>query len=248
MCSISGLRRALDPVILAEDAGIKPDPWQRNLLRSASDRILINASRQSGKSTTCGVLAAHKAAFTPRSLVLLLSPSLRQSQELFSKTKAALPDRPQRESSLSLELVNGSRVISLPGSEKTIRGYSGAALLIVDEAARVDDGLYYAVRPMMAVACGTLILLSTPHGKRGAFFDAWNSGEEWERYEVPAEACPRISPEFLEEERRSMPERFYLQEYCCEFVETEDQVFAYEIVRGAVTPEVSPLRFEEGWA
>jgi hypothetical protein len=58
---------------------------------------------------------------------------------------------------------------ALPGTEKTIRGFSGAALLIVDEAARVDDALYYAVKPMLAVSGGSLLMLSTPYGRRGEF-------------------------------------------------------------------------------
>jgi hypothetical protein len=60
---------------------------------------------------------------------------------------------------------------ALPGTEKTIRGFSGAALLIVDEAARVDDALYYAVKPMLAVSGGSLLMLSTPYGRRGGFFE-----------------------------------------------------------------------------
>jgi hypothetical protein len=48
---------------------------------------------------------------------------------------------------------------ALPGTQKSIRGFSGAALLIVDEAARVDDALYYAVKPMLAVSGGSLLML-----------------------------------------------------------------------------------------
>jgi hypothetical protein len=131
--------------------------------------------------------------------------------------------------------------VTLPGTEKTIRGFSGAALLIVDEAARVDDELYFAVRPMLAVSGGALMMLTTPHGKRGVFFEEWTSGAGWERYEVSAEECPRITPEFLEEEREALPSWVYRQEYECSFEETEDQVFTHEMVERAVTSEVTPL-------
>ena len=70
-----------------------------------------------------------------------------------------------------LEFANGSRVLSLPGTERTVRGFSEVSLLVIDEAARVDDGLYYAVRPMLAVSGGRLVALSTPYGKRGWFHD-----------------------------------------------------------------------------
>jgi hypothetical protein len=151
------------------------------------------------------------------------------------------PVSPQAERKLSLELENGSRIVTLPGSEKTIRGFSGTALLILDEAARVADELYFAVRPMLAVSSGALMMLSTPYGKRGVFYDEWTGGQGWERYRVPAEECPRIPPEFLEEERRALPSWVYRQEYECSFEGTEDQVFTLEMVERAVTSELAPL-------
>jgi hypothetical protein len=240
------LRLALDRVAFAEKLGIVPDGWQGDFLRSSADRVLLNCSRQSGKSTMSAVIALHRALYHPGSLVLCLAPALRQSQELFAKIAGFYRDlgRPvpaQGERKLSLELENDSRIITLPGSEKTIRGFSGAALLLVDEASRVDDELYYAVRPMLAVSGGALMMLTTPYGKRGVFFEEWSGGQGWERYEVPASQCPRISEEFLEEERASLPPFIFRQEYECSFEETEDQVFTTEMIDRAVTDEVQPL-------
>jgi hypothetical protein len=138
-------------------------------------------------------------------------------------------------------LENGSRIVTLPGSEKTIRGFSGTSLLVLDEAARVEDQLYFAVRPMLAVSGGALMMLSTPYGKRGMFFEEWTGAGGWERYEVPADKCPRITEEFLEEERASLPPWVYRQEYECSFEETEDQVFTTDLIDRAVTSEVKPL-------
>jgi hypothetical protein len=240
------LKFALDRVAFARALGIQPDAWQEDLLRSTSDRVLLNCSRQSGKSTMSAVIALHRALFYPDSLVLCLAPALRQSQELFGKVLGfyrdlGRPVAPQGERKLSLELENGSRIVTLPGSEKTIRGFSGVGLLLVDEASRVADELYFAVRPMLSVSGGALMLLSTPYGKRGIFHEEWTDGHGWDRYEVPASQCPRISEEFLEEERRALPRRIFRQEYECSFEETEDQVFSYEDVAGAITDEVAPL-------
>ena len=149
------LRLALDRSSFARAVGVEPDPWQEDLLKSTSDRVLLNCSRQSGKSTTSAIIALHRALYHPSSLILCLALALRQSQELFGK-RAGLyrdlgrPVQPQGERKLSLELQNGSRIVTLPGSEKTIRGFSGTSLLIVDEASRVADELYFAVRPMLA--------------------------------------------------------------------------------------------------
>jgi hypothetical protein len=240
------LRLALDRVSFARALGLEPDAWQEELLRSTSDRVLLNCCRQSGKSTISGVIALHRALYHPGSLVLCLAPALRQSQELFGKVLGFYRDlgRPvpaYAEGKLSLELENSSRIVTLPGTEKTIRGFSGAALLIVDEAARVEDELYFAVRPMLAVSGGALMMLSTPYSKRGVFYEEWSGGHGWERYEVPASQCPRISREFLEEERASLPPFIFRQEYECSFEDTEDQVFTTDLIDRAVTDEVAPL-------
>jgi hypothetical protein len=240
------LALALDSTTFVRFLGIDPDSWQERLLRSGSARILLNCSRQSGKSTMAALIALHRALYHPGSLVLVLAPAERQAKELFSKAASFYrslghPIRSDSYRKLGMELTNGSRIEALPGTEKTIRGFSGAALLIVDEAARVDDALYYAVRPMLAVSGGSLIMLSTPFGKRGAFFEEWTNGIGWERYEIPASQCPRISAAFLEEERRSLPRRVYRQEYECSFEETDDQVFSFEDVAAAIRPDVTPL-------
>ncbi len=240
------LALALDRASFAKALGLEPDPWQERLLRSSSDRVLLNCCRQSGKSTMTGLIALHRALYHPGSLILCLAPALRQAQELFAKVLAFYRDldrpvAPQAERKLSLELENGSRIVTLPGTEKTIRGFSGAALLIVDEAARVDDGLYYAVRPMLAVSGGALMMLTTPYGKRGVFYEEWTRGAGWERYEVPAEECRRITLEFLEEERATLPSWVFRQEYECSFEETEDQVFTTDMIDRAVTSDVKPL-------
>jgi hypothetical protein len=244
--SISSLRHALDRVAFAEDLGVEPDDWQRDLLRSTSERILMLCSRQAGKSTMAAVVALHRAVYQPDSLILVLAPAERQAKELFAKIAAfyrvlghAVPSDSHRK--LGMALANGSRIEALPGTEKTIRGFSGVDLLILDEASRVADELYHAVRPMLAVSGGSLMMLSTPYGKRGVFFEEWTEGAGWERYEIPASEVPRISEEFLAEERRALPTRVYQQEYFCAFVETDDQVFSYEDVEGAITEEVTPL-------
>lgn len=240
------LAMALDPARFAVQCGIPPDDWQASVLRSTASQLLLNCSRQSGKSTTVALAGLHRALFWPGSLVLLVTPSLRQSQELFRKVIAGFealgrPVDPEAESTLRLELPGGSRIAALPGKEQTIRGYSGVDLLILDEAARVLDSTYRALRPMLAVSGGRLLALSTPAGRRGWFFEAWDHGESWQRFEIKATECPRISPEFLESERASLPRSWFEQEYLCQFNEAEGAVFMHEDVMAAVSGDVLPL-------
>jgi hypothetical protein len=144
---------------------------------------------------------------------------------------------------MSLLYPNGSRIVGLPGNEETIRGYSAVSLLLVDEASRVPDDLYLAVRPMLTVSEGALWLMSTPNGKRGFFWEAWErGGPEWEKVGVTAYDCARIRGEVLEEERQTMGERWFRQEYLCEFTEAEDGVFDGDLMRGAMTTKFERLK------
>jgi len=236
----------LDPVALATRAGLPPDGWQGAVLRAQAPRVLLNCSRQSGKSSVAAVLAVHCALYEAPALVLLVSRAQRQAQELFRKcldvyraTGRLVPT--DAESGLRIELENGSRIIALPGAEETTRGYSGVRLLAIDEASRVSDALYHALRPTLAVSAGRLLALSTPWGQRGWWHAAWVSDEPWLRVEVPATQCPRIPPAFLEEERRAQGELKYASEYECRFVDVEDSVFSGEQVQAALDPTVAPL-------
>lgn len=241
------LFHGFDAASLMEQCGLSPDPWQRDFLGSRPGRSLLLCSRQAGKSTTVAVLALHEALYLEHSLVLLLSPCLRQSQELFRKVVSLYQDLPhpvpvKRLSALRLELKNHSRIISLPGKEENLRGFSKVKLLIIDEAARVPDELYYSVKPMLAVSRGRLVALSTPWGQRGWFYDCYISGGPgWQRYKITASDCPRIAPQFLAEERQSMPETWYRSEYLCEFTDPVDQLFSYDLIQEALTGEVKAL-------
>ncbi len=174
---------ALDPGFILRARGIQPDAWQQRLLLCEDRQILLNCSRQSGKSTTVAALALHTALCRSRSLVLLLSPSLRQSIELFRKVLDCFNGIREMIAvntlnQTSVEFANRSRIICLPGEEETIRSFSGVNLLVIDEAARVPEDLYRSVRPMLAVSRGRLICLSTPFGKQGWFYREWHNGEE----------------------------------------------------------------------
>jgi hypothetical protein len=261
------------PELILQRAGVTPDRWQTEVLRTRKAQILLLCSRQVGKTLVAAALALRTALLEAPALVLVLTPSERQSSEFMRRIKelhealrqpldmagrvqsfyekqvaeAAQDDdyfrlpTTTRESSLQLHLDNGSRIIGLPASEGKVRVYSAVALLLIDEASRVDDALYRAMRPMLAVSRGRLLALSTPFGKRGWFHDAWHGAGDWERVRITAEQCPRIPADFLAEERRALGERWYRQEYLCSFEETIDAVFAYADIQAAMSDEVQPL-------
>ena len=232
-------------------AGFNPDPWQKKLIDIPPKRGLILTSRQVGKSTTVGAITTNVITKEPGALVLLLSPSQRQSGELFRKVldfynSAGKPIPTVSETALGLELENGARVVSLPGKGKTVRSFSGVRLIIIDEASLVEDELYHTVRPMLAVSGGSIILLSTPFGKRGFFHREWESGSNvWERVMITADQCPRISKEFLAEELEALGDWWYRQEYFCEFMDTTDSPFTFEQIQAILCEDTEPM-FDEG--
>jgi hypothetical protein len=220
--------------------GLEPDPWQVEVLQAGHPRLLLNCCRQAGKSTVVALLGLAEALYLPATKVLLVSRSLRQSAELFRIVtdfyrRLGSPFR-ERQTTEELQLTNLSRIVCLPCKEETIRGYSRVGLLVIDEAARVPDDLYRAVRPMLAVGNGRLICLSTPYGKRGFFHDAWaNGGADWARIEAPAERIGRITPEFLAGERRALGASWFRQEYECSFEALEGLVYP-DFARCVVRP------------
>jgi hypothetical protein len=143
---------------------------------------------------------------------------------------------------LAVRFANGNRFVARPGSEKSARSFSAVTLLLEDEAARVEDALYNSVRPMLAVSNGRHILMSTPFGKQNHFFKIWSEqGAMWERIEIPAEMCPRITKEFLEEERLTNP--WFEQEYHCVFMETEGSIFSSALFQSLADPNISAMKF-----
>jgi len=243
------LAYSLDPVLWGEEVlGFHPDPWQASLLRSRSKKIILNCSRQSGKSTVCAALGLHESIYRRPSFGLVIAPTQDQSSELmlkFDEFRGAveLPsDYLSTDTKLAVRFANGNRFIARPGSEKSARSFSAVTLLLEDEAARVADALYNSVRPMLAVSNGRHVLMSTPFGKQNHFFKIWDEQRDlWEWYEIPAEQCPRITKEFLEEEQRTNP--WFEQEYHCVFMDSEGSIFSSDLFRSLANPAVSAMKF-----
>ncbi len=236
-----------DATAFVRSVGFEPDELQAKLLNQDSHRLLLNCTRQWGKSTVTALKAVHHAYTRAESLTLVVSPTARQTSEFVRKARlflgrAGVRAKGDGGNAISIALPNGSRVVGLPGTADTSRGYSGVSLLVIDEAAFVRDEQYDAVRPSLAASDGALWMMSTPRAKSGFFYEAWaNGGEEWERLSVRATECPRISARFLERERRSMDEQTFRREYLCEFADGADMLFTREMVDAAFSDEVRPL-------
>ena len=235
---------------LASEMGIALDPWQRDVLISDRRRKLCLVTRQGGKGTVATLAAIEKMIGDVGSKTIVLAPTEDQSKRLLNRIRegyALLPAAPRIITDVASEfrLINGSHVRAMPGSERSVRGIDAVDLLVVDEAALVPDELYAAVRPVLATTDGEELDLSTPHGKRGWFYLAVQraTGEDPPAHmhfvKVTAPEISRIKPGFLANERSELGDFVYRQEYLCEFVDDETQLYATDLVMGALSTTAS---------
>ncbi len=253
-----------DPVyyvqeVLAESK-FKPDESQKEFLRATNEEIILCWSRQSGKTTSAAVKLTHRVMTTSGLQVLIISASQRQAgimqsivrqfvlmaQKTVKKWRIVkefeMHEDPLDDNSkmikcnaMALEIGNGSEVISVPAKEDTIVGYS-PDIIAIDEAARVPDAVYYAILPMRAAHPCQLILISTPNGQRGFFYEEWHENRRpWLKRMVTAHDCPRISKEFLTQERNAVPRDIFEQEYECSYLAVAGSLFTPEQIASMFT-------------
>lgn len=225
-----------------------PDDKQEMILKGEYYRLILNCTRQFGKSTVTAAKAVHRAWTRPGSLTLVVSPSERQSREFLRKAKEfveclRVKPRGDGDNKISVQLPNRSRIVGLPGKTARIRGFSAVSLLIIDEAAWVSEEQFESVQPMLATTDGDIWMLSTPWGQRGVFWETWMGryDEEWTRVSVKATECPRIKTRFLEGQRKRMGDVSFRREYMCEFMDVEDSVFRREDLERAVSGKIRAL-------
>lgn len=243
------LRYELDPVEMFTDLVGDPDPWQREALRSyaaGTKRMLWLASRQAGKSSVASILGLWTALYNPGSLVLMVSPSLPQSQELFRKSVQGYRDLGQpvgveAASALRLEMSNGSRIVALPGSSTTTVGYT-SDLVLLDEAMRTSSELVESVLPTVAVSGGSVVALSSAGPAVGWFHGLWSRGDiddHWKRFTATADDVPRITEEIIQEALLTRGPRYTDREFFCQWSADDDAFLPPDMVDSIFAREVA---------
>jgi hypothetical protein len=236
----------------AAEMGYALDDWQRFVLTAPHRRKVCLVSRQGGKGLVGTLTAITKAIEDPGSKIVILTPTEDQSKRLLSRIKedyARLATAPRviTDTAKEWRLINGSRALAMPGSETSVRGIDAVDLVITDESAFVPDELHAAVRPMLATTNGEELDLSTANGKRGFFYRAYLRATtppipgHMLAVRVTADQIPRITPEFLANEREEMGQFLYDQEYNVMFLDDVTQLFATEHIHAALVDGPGPL-------
>ncbi|MBO8469855.1 MAG: hypothetical protein IAA72_08740 [Spirochaetes bacterium] len=192
--SFRDMDRALSRSSYAISCGFHPYAWQTAVLESHAKFKIIDGARQSGKSTIVSVVPAHKAKYKSKSLSLVIAPTRAQANEDMLKIKElAHKDSSYpsfvKNSAFEIALSNGSRIVVVTATDKAARGYSAPDVIVVDEASRVPDTVYSsAILPMQTASPEDfeLILISTPFGKQGFFYDCWANSEVYKKFEIRA--------------------------------------------------------------
>lgn len=239
------MEEALSPAEFArERLGLKLDARQAALLDGMGNRVVLNCTRQWGKSTVAAAMAVHRAVTRKDSLILVVGPVKRPAVEFLAKARGfvaqlGLPVKGAPGHQPSLMLPNGSRILGLPGKTDNNRGFSRVSLLVVDEAAFMTDEQYFAVKPAIAVGGGDLWMMSTSGAREGFFYEqCMEEDPEWTKLRVTAPECPWISQKVLDEDRKRMGEKKFAREYLCRFGDAEGALFCGETVERAVKAEV----------
>lgn len=221
------------------------DRWQREYLLAAPEmaRIAIAASRQSGKSTVTKIFIAWCLVFVPGFTVLVASRSLRQASYYIDMIRHIVLTIVPRDAMvtlnrLSMELPNGSQIISIPAMQPDAgRGFS-PHLVLLDEAAFAPEGLFTAIFPSVAATQGAIHMISSPNGRQGRFFEAFEGEAKavyWTR-KITWRDCPRMTEEQMEMEKLNLGPVMFRQEFLSEFIQP----------LGAFFGTSGLLQFEEG--
>lgn len=221
MSIATDLASALDvATFFGQATGLEVMSWQRDYLSETRPLVLCKG-RQVGASWAASVLAAHCALYQGGTAVLV-SPTQRQSSELASKARQAfhrLGVKLATDSATTLALAGAGRIISLPGTAASVRGWS-ADLLLLDEAAYINAETWTAARALIAATGGRLVVQSTPAVAEGPFHDLVTAEDDvFARMTVRSDEVPTISSDFLEAERQAMTEAEFGAEYLAKFID-----------------------------
>ncbi len=243
----------LDPVkFFTFITGFIPEWYQQDILLDDSKDITIRASRQTGKTEVVAVKILRECLLNPYK-VLIIAPTQRQSNLVYGKIEAYLNRhfyfkqlmmRHTRDYTL---FDNGSEIYCLPGnSGATVRGYS-PDLIVVDEAAYVKDEVFVAIEPSLATTNGRTVLISTPFGKQGRFYDSHARLDHFSKYHVKWNDSSFISKDFVMKEKNSKTEAEFNQEYNAEFIEEADTLFSPDLIKSAFFDVKFIEEAESGW-
>ena len=214
--------------------------WQSDVIRGVLAKgkgtiHVVKSSRQCGKSVMCESIILKYAVDLKGSFSMYLSPTIKQARKVFKEIVKAISRSSvflkSNESFLEITFKNGSTIAFCSAEQgENLRGYTVSGVLIVDEAAYIEDEVFDAVLPTTDIHKAPIIIVSTPRFRVGFFYDYYVDGlsrndtissYDWSSYDKSA----LISPARLEFYRRRMNKTKFTQDYLGEFCDLGFGVF-----------------------
>jgi hypothetical protein len=220
-------------------------PHQLAAANSEAFTTVIAASRRTGKTTLIEVLAAWTCMRERNVKAIILSAGQDASRRVTEGIGAMLGNNPLtrgaviNDFSTRIKLANGSEIVSLPASERQIRGYGkGVKLLVVDEAGQVPEELWEAAEPVAMDERrngGRVILAGTPRGAAQSFFrKAFEEGEAGSpsvsSHHWTNVLSPVVDPVDIEEKRLRMSPAAFACEWLGEWSAAAGSLFPWALL------------------
>lgn len=232
------------PSIWAQSVlGFKPQNVQAEVLDFEGPRLILCCPRQWGKSTVIALKALHYAIHHPGHEILVVSDSEDHAGIIVQKLIAnasmlGIHGRRAHGKQYSIELPNGAKVFAVAHNLSAPVGYT-AHIVIVDEAAMVDDTVFAYVSRTLARTDGAMWLLSTPRGQTGLFYNIWHDKDtRYHKVKATLEDASYLSPAFVQEQKRLFPAT-YKQDFLCEFQQAPGRLLSRERIAKNVDPALN---------
>ncbi len=234
-----------DPVVFADLVLQRPLwPHQVEVVRSSSRTRVLCWGRRAGKTAVFGTLALHRMFARPGTRVMMVSAGrtsvVRSHREIAGMARASLGGSSiEDDQVMTLTLSNGSILESVTQSVTAVRS-ADVDLLIVDEAAFVDEAVWDAAEPTIIARPGSQVLMaSTPWRGPGHFFhDTWRAGMNGqagvESWHLPSTASPLVDVAELALIRDRRAPDVFAREYEAEWTAASGSFFDAREIDGAV--------------
>ncbi len=247
-----------DPVLFTRDFfGFQAKEYQASLLRDNSKRIVVRWSRQAGKTTCIALRAIWFACKHPKTLTLIVAPTLRQSMIMADRIQDFLASLPKDKRGALIEkfqrttvrFKNGSRIVALPNSPQLLRGYTANQCIADESGFFKDDKLvfYNVLYPMLSTTDGTLIASSTPWSKDSVFYRMCQA-QEFSKHTITCEDVVKsglCKPSFIDEMRSQLPFERFQREFMAEFVEDVDAWLTQSLIVSCIDSQLAPYDFQQ---
>ncbi len=236
-------------------------PHQIKAAESKAFVTTVAAARRTGKTEMAEVLAMHTAFSNRDATVLIMSATEDAARRLTESIGARLNANQLTRGALvadnatRVKLANGSQIVSLPASQRQVRGYGkGVLLVILDEAGFMADELWAAAQytALDERANGSrIVVLGSPWGSAEHFFRRGfllgvGEDEDYASCQWSHKVNPQLDHAYLERERQRTAPAIYAAEVLGEWSDAAGSLFTRELLEACTAdvaiPRLSDLR------